>query len=150
MKIASDLKEWYAISCPTTGLRFDARTLELLDANRDGNVRTEEVQAALAFLKEHGVEPEQLNQVLTDCGTVSLKDVNAAYPDAAATLALYRSTGLASLLPEAEKAARGGGFSAFERDCRGLLAGWMDRARLTPFGEDVLIRYLYRLEAKDA
>ena len=60
MEIKSDLKQWYAISCPTTGLRFDARTLELLDANRDGNIRTEEVQAALAFLKERGVEPEQL------------------------------------------------------------------------------------------
>ena len=71
---------------------------------------------SLRMLKS-GVEPEQLNQVLTDCGTVSLKDVNAAYPDIAATLALYRSTGLASLLPEAERAARGGGFSAFEQGC---------------------------------
>ena len=60
MEIKSDLKEWYAISCPTAGLRFDARTLELLDANHDGNIRTEEVQAALAFLKEHGIEPDQL------------------------------------------------------------------------------------------
>ena len=60
MQIKTDLKEWYAISCPTNGLRFDARTLALLDANGDGHIRTEEVQAALAFLKEHGVEPEQL------------------------------------------------------------------------------------------
>ena len=60
MNIPKDLKEWYAISCPTTGLRFDARTLELLDSNRDGHIRTEEVQSALAFLKDHGVEPEQL------------------------------------------------------------------------------------------
>ena len=60
MNVPKDLKEWYAISCPTAGLRFDARTLELLDANRDGNIRTEEVQAALDFLKEHGVEPEAL------------------------------------------------------------------------------------------
>ena len=60
MQVKTDLKEWYAISCPTNGLRFDARTLALLDANGDGHIRTEEVQAALAFLKEHGVEPEQL------------------------------------------------------------------------------------------
>ena len=60
MQIKTDLREWYAISCPTNGLRFDARTLALLDANGDGHIRTEEVQAALAFLKEHGVEPEQL------------------------------------------------------------------------------------------
>ena len=61
-----------------------------------------------------------------------------------------RAKKLASLLPEAERAARGGGFSAFEQGCRSLLANWMDRARFTPFGEDVLIRYLYRLEAKEA
>ena len=105
---------------------------------------------ALVRMLKSGVEPEELPKVLTDCGTVSLKALSAVYPDIPSSLALYRSTGLTSLLPEAEKAARGGGFSAFERDCRGLLAGWMDRARLTPFGEDVLIRYLYRLEAKDA
>ncbi len=58
--IPQDLKSWYAISCPTGGLRFDARTLELLDSNHDGHIRSEEVQAALAFLKEHGVEPGQL------------------------------------------------------------------------------------------
>ena len=46
--IPQDLKSWYAISCPTGGLRFDARTLELLDSNRDGHIRSEEVQAALA------------------------------------------------------------------------------------------------------
>ena len=88
--------------------------------------------------------------MLTDCGTVSLKALNAAYPDVGAVLALYRSTGLAPLLTEAERAARGGGFSAFEQGCRTLLANWMDQARYTPFGENVLIRYLYRLEAKEA
>ena len=60
IEIPEDLKSWYAISCPTAGLRFDARTLELLDLNRDGHIRSEEVQAALAFLKERGVEPAQL------------------------------------------------------------------------------------------
>ena len=60
MEINRDLKEWYAISCPTTGLRFDARTLELLDANHDGHIRTEEVQAALDELKAAGVSDEAL------------------------------------------------------------------------------------------
>lgn len=60
IEIPKDLKSWYAISCPTGGLRFDARTLELLDMNHDGHIRSDEVQAALAFLKAHGVEPEQL------------------------------------------------------------------------------------------
>ena len=60
VEIPKDLKCWYAISCPTGGLRFDARTLELLDSNHDGHIRSDEVQAALAFLKDHGVEPAQL------------------------------------------------------------------------------------------
>ena len=60
MDIKKDLKEWYAISCPTTGLRFDARTLELLDANGDGHIRTEEVQAALDALHAAQVTDEQL------------------------------------------------------------------------------------------
>ena len=60
IEIPQDLKSWYAISCPTGGLRFDARTLELLDSNRDGHIRSEEVQAAVAFLKDKGVELDQL------------------------------------------------------------------------------------------
>ena len=60
MKIPEDLKLWYAISCPTRGLRFDKRTLELMDSNGDGNIRSEELEAALAFLKGKGVAPEDL------------------------------------------------------------------------------------------
>ena len=91
--IPQDLKSWYAISCPTGGLRFDARTLELLDSNRDGHIRSEEVQAALAFLKDHGVEPDQLAE---------------PDPDADAKLAdvLKRMDELASAEPsEADKKA---------------------------------------------
>ena len=60
MEIKQDLKTWYAISCPTTGVRFDLRMLELMDADHDGNVRTPEVLAALDYLKANGVEPDAL------------------------------------------------------------------------------------------
>ena len=60
MKIPEDLKLWYAISCPTGGLRFDRRTLDFMDVNGDGNIRSEELEAALAFLKEKGVSQEDL------------------------------------------------------------------------------------------
>ncbi len=105
---------------------------------------------ALVRMLKSSVEPDLLDKVLTDCGSVSLKALKEAYPDTAALLALYRSTELAPLLPEAEKAAAGEGFSPLESACRRLLAGWMDRVRYTPFGEEVLIRYLYRLEANEA
>lgn len=55
-----DLKDWYALSCPVKGLRFDARTLALLDADGDGRIRTDEVRAALDFLKAKGVSVDDL------------------------------------------------------------------------------------------
>ena len=60
MEISKDLKDWYAIACPTTGVRFDLRTLELLDTDHDGRVRSPEIQAALALLAAKGVSPDAL------------------------------------------------------------------------------------------
>ena len=60
MTISEDLKQWYAIACPTTGVRFDLRTLELMDSDHDGRVRSPEVQAALDYLKGKGVTLDDL------------------------------------------------------------------------------------------
>jgi len=60
MEIKDDIKSWYAISCPTTGVRFDARTLELMDTDHDGFIRSPEVLSALAFLASKGVSVESL------------------------------------------------------------------------------------------
>ena len=60
MELSKDLKQWYAISCPTTGVRFDLRTLELMDSDHDGRVRSPEVQAALEYLKAKGVSTDDL------------------------------------------------------------------------------------------
>ena len=98
MEIKSDLKEWYAISCPTTGLRFDTRTLELLDTNGDGHVRTEEVQAALEALRASGVTDEQLFSP-DPADEQKLSDV------------LSRKADLAKLDPSAEEKAA---FAAWE------------------------------------
>lgn len=56
----ADLKNWCAISCPVEGLRFDLRTLELLDTDHDGYIRTPEVIAAVEFMRSKGVSPEGL------------------------------------------------------------------------------------------
>ena len=58
--LPDDLKHWYALSCPTAGLRFDARTLELMDTNSDGHIRSDEVRRALDYLTEKGVSLEAL------------------------------------------------------------------------------------------
>ena len=55
-----DIKNWYAISCPTAGLRFDSRTLEFLDSDCDGRIRSDEVAAALKLLEESGVSREEI------------------------------------------------------------------------------------------
>lgn len=60
IEVSSDFKKWYAISCPTTGVRFDLRTLELMDTDHDGHVRTPEVLAALDYLKNKGVTIDSL------------------------------------------------------------------------------------------
>ena len=61
MTISKDLKQWYAIACPTIGVRFDLRTLELMDSDHDGRVRSPEVKAALEYLKAKGVSIDDLD-----------------------------------------------------------------------------------------
>ena len=94
-EIPADLKDWYALSCPLAGLRFDARTLALLDADGDGRIRADEVRAALAFLAAKGV---------------AIADLFGDHADDEAALAanLAQQADLAKVEPtEAEKAAFG-------------------------------------------
>ena len=42
-----DQKLWVALSCPTRGIEFDNRTLDMIDADGDGQVRANEVLAAI-------------------------------------------------------------------------------------------------------
>ena len=38
-----DPKLWVALACPTKGLEFDEKTLQLIDTDQDGRVRVPEV-----------------------------------------------------------------------------------------------------------
>lgn len=42
-----DPKLWVALSCPASGLEFDAKTLFLLDTDKDGRIRISEVKDAI-------------------------------------------------------------------------------------------------------
>ncbi len=44
-----DQKLWVALSCPTRGIEFDTRTLDLIDSDADGFVRAQEVLDAIAW-----------------------------------------------------------------------------------------------------
>ena len=41
-----DQKLWVALACPTRGLEFDTKTLDLIDADKDGRIRAPEMIAA--------------------------------------------------------------------------------------------------------
>ena len=79
-----DQKCWAALSMPTTGVRFDARMLELMDADGDGRIRTPEVIAAVDFLKAKNVN---LDDLLTpsEADGKKLADVLARQADLAAS-----------------------------------------------------------------
>jgi len=45
-----DQKLWVALSCPTRGIEFDSKTLDMIDSDGDGKVRANEVLDALAWV----------------------------------------------------------------------------------------------------
>ena len=45
-----DRKLWTVLSCPAKNLEFDQKTLELIDADHDGNIRVDEVIATAEWL----------------------------------------------------------------------------------------------------
>lgn len=47
-----DAKLWLALSCPARGLEFEARTLDLVDTDHDGQIRPAEVLAAVRWASE--------------------------------------------------------------------------------------------------
>ncbi len=44
-----DQKLWAVLSCPTRGLEFDSKTLDLIDTNKDGRIRVPEIIAAVQW-----------------------------------------------------------------------------------------------------
>lgn len=75
-----DQKLWVALACPTRGIDFDARTLDLIDADRDGRVRPPEVVAACEWVCARLRNPDVL---LQGSDVLSLADLDDAAPDGA-------------------------------------------------------------------
>jgi len=55
-----DQKLWVALACPTTGLEFDAKTLQLIDADCDGRIRAQDIIAACRWAGECLNNPDDL------------------------------------------------------------------------------------------
>jgi hypothetical protein len=74
-----DPKLWTALSCPTTGLEFDARTLALMDSDGDGQIRVPEILAAVGWTCERVKDP----QALFEDGALPLAAIDDSTPEGA-------------------------------------------------------------------
>ena len=93
-----DPKLWIALACPTKGLEFDQRTLDLVDTDKDGRIRVPEILAAtewaLSCLK-HG------NTLARSDAPLPLADIAADKPQGAALLAAAKQVLAALGRPDA-------------------------------------------------
>jgi hypothetical protein len=68
-----DQKLWVALSCPTRGVHFDTKTLDLIDGDGDARVRANEVLAAIAWAGSLLKNPDVL---LKETDLLSLSDID--------------------------------------------------------------------------
>jgi hypothetical protein len=73
-----DQKLWTALSCPIKGIRFDTRTLELLDTDKDGRIRAPELLAAVQWLSARLVS---LDPLMEGSETLRLASISTATPE---------------------------------------------------------------------
>ncbi|MFA5123752.1 MAG: hypothetical protein WC493_21585, partial [Zavarzinia sp.] len=69
-----DQKLWVALSCPTKGIEFDARTLALIDSDNDGYIRAPELLAAIDWAAARLADPGALAQQLDGVPLAAIKD----------------------------------------------------------------------------
>ena len=79
-----DQKLWTALSCPTKGIRFDAKTLELLDTDKDGRIRVPELLAAVKWLSARLVS---LDALMEGSETLRLASISTSTPEGQSMLA---------------------------------------------------------------
>jgi hypothetical protein len=90
---ALDPKLWVALACPVKGLAFDARTLELIDTEKDGRIRASELVAAARWV---GSVLQDLDLLLKGADGLPLAAISQA-TDEGRTLAQAAQAMLASL-----------------------------------------------------
>src|ERR1051325_531058 len=55
-----DQKLWVALACPTRGLEFDSKTLDLIDTDKDGRIRAPDILAATQWAGRCLRNPDEL------------------------------------------------------------------------------------------
>ena len=79
-----DQKLWAALSCPTRGIEFDTRTLDLIDTDKDGRIRAPEILAAVKWACSMVKNPDEL---LLSMPGIELSSINNATPEGQQLLA---------------------------------------------------------------
>lgn len=82
-----DPKLWAALSCPTTHLEFDEKTLAFLDTDTDGHVRVEEVIAATKWVSQVLKDP---GSIMAGSASLPLDVIDETNPEGATLLASAR------------------------------------------------------------
>ncbi|RLJ68255.1 hypothetical protein [Sulfurisoma sediminicola] len=116
-----DQKLWVALSCPVKGIEFDARTLQLIDGDADGQVRAPELIAAVKWAGERLKDAAVLAQNLPGVPLALIRDddeAGAAIAAAARQLAADLAKGEGGLITVDEASA------AQTRFAEKALAAW--------------------------
>ncbi len=119
-----DQKLWVALACPTTGLAFDARTLELIDTDRDGRIRAPELIAAVKWTGSLLTNPDVL---LEGAAALPLSAINETSDEGKRIAAAVRTVlaslgkGSASSISVADASAATTAFNALPFNGDGVL-----------------------------
>jgi len=84
-----DQKLWVALACPTRGLEFDSRTLDLIDTDKDGRIRAPEIIAAAKWAAGLLKNPDDL---IKGSPSLPLDAINDATPEGKQILASAKQT----------------------------------------------------------
>ena len=79
-----DQKLWVALACPTRGIEFDTRTLDLIDTDKDGRIRAPEIIAAAKWAGNCLKNSDELVRPST---VLALEAINDATPEGKQLLA---------------------------------------------------------------
>ncbi len=82
-----DQKLWVALSCPTRGIEFDTKSLDLIDTDKDGRIRVPEIIAATKWACSSLKNPDDL---LKGASSLALNAINDATPEGRQLLASAR------------------------------------------------------------
>src|SRR5512137_3085750 len=82
-----DQKLWVALACPTTGIDFDAKTLELIDTDKDGRIRAPELIEAVKWAGARLKNPDDLLKCAPE---LPLSAINESTPEGKEVLASAR------------------------------------------------------------